>query len=144
MKPLFAITVVLLAILASNAYIAITEHKSEDRRERPQQVQAAVYTYTGTGHPAVSVNDIAGIKYGKLIKCLIRYESSGVPWAVGDGGLAYGVLQFHWKTFEGYKKGLGLDYLEYWYPEDQIRLADAMLQADFRNTRHWTTAKKCL
>jgi len=75
-----------------------------------------------------------------LIACLIKNESAGNPEAVGDGGLAYGILQFHKKTFDYYSMNYGLK-LDYHSPQDQITLAKIMLKNNLGY--HWTTYKLC-
>jgi hypothetical protein len=82
-------------------------------------------------------------EYGSLIRCLIYYESKGNPTAVGDGGNAYGVLQFWKPTWEMYcVKKFGLtDYTD---PRQQIICADYMLQQNWNNIRHWTTRVYCI
>lgn len=93
-------------------------------------------------HDALESEDInevlnESVKYGELIKCLIKCESSFNPNATGDSGLAFGILQFHEKTFDRYcvKYNLELDYRN---PIHQIVLCDLMLQEDFDNVLHWT------
>ena len=83
------------------------------------------------------------VTHKELIDCLIHYESSGIEDAVGDHGLAYGVLQFHKATFNQYKDRYELFWLKYENSKHQIRLADTMLKEDFGNLRHWTTAWRC-
>lgn len=85
----------------------------------------------------------AAIVFEDLINCLIQHESGGRTDVYGDRGKAYGVLQFWRETFTRYKTAYGLEDFEYKNPEHQIKLADTMLQADFSNLRHWTTAKFC-
>ena len=93
---------------------------------------------------AVIPNKPPEIQYKALIDCLIIYESSGDPEAVGDSGNAFGILQFWLGTFQSYKMKYGLDHLEYKNPDHQIILADRMLRDDFGNIRHWSTRHKCL
>lgn len=75
--------------------------------------------------------------YGSLIDCLEYYESRGNPEAIGQVG-EIGVLQFKQKTFDMYCKG------NIWNPLVQKACADKMLQENFNNLRHWTTANKCI
>jgi len=81
--------------------------------------------------------------YGDIIGCLEWHESRGNENAVGDKGLANGILQFHKSTFDYFceKYGLKLDYCS---SEDQKLLADYMLQDNFNNIRHWSVYKRCL
>ncbi len=83
------------------------------------------------------------VTHKELLSCLIHYESGGVEDAVGDHGLAYGVLQYHLSTFNQYKEKYELSWLRYEEAKDQVRLADTMLKEDFGNLRHWTTAWRC-
>ena len=75
-----------------------------------------------------------------LIACLINAESDGNPYAVGDSGLAYGILQFHFATFNYYENYYGLD-LNYYSPQDQITLAKIMLKNNLGY--HWSTYNIC-
>lgn len=77
----------------------------------------------------------------ELITCLIRYESGGNPNAIGKAG-EIGILQFMPTTFSKYSQFYGLD-LDIYSSNDQILLATKMLEDDFNNILHWTTAKKC-
>ena len=80
----------------------------------------------------------------ETLKCLIKYESSGNPNAIGDNGKAKGILQFHRPTFERYcvnKYGFENDIMN---PEIQIKCADAMLRSDPDNIQHWTPWRRCI
>jgi len=94
----------------------------------------------------IAPNATLGVFYTEddIISCLIEHESGGNPEAVGDNGLAKGILQFHLATFEIFKHKYGLDYLRYENPEDQILLANLMIKEDFNNIFHWSVAKLCL
>ena len=81
--------------------------------------------------------------YGDIVGCLVWYESKGNENAVGDKGLANGVLQFHKSTFDYFCEKYGLK-LNYCNSEDQKLLADYMLQDNFNNIRHWSVYKRCL
>ncbi len=69
----------------------------------------------------------------KIINCESGYRHEGI---YGDKGKAYGALQFHKSTFEGYKKKYGKTWLEYTKFEDQIELGMMMMARD--EWRHWT------
>lgn len=101
--------------------------------------------------PMISENTLIGIVppvfirpivYATLIDCLIQKESGGNPEAVGDKGLAFGILQYHRATFDHFcgKYNLTLDYKN---PDHQIRLCDLMLEDDFNNIKHWSVYKYC-
>ena len=64
-----------------------------------------------------------------------RCESSFKIDAVGDHGLAYGVMQFHKATFDGYAKKYGL-LLDYKNPYHQVDLATLMFKDKLQY--HWT------
>lgn len=76
-----------------------------------------------------------------LIKCLIKYESSWNVNAVGDSGLAFGLLQFHEATFNFYKERYGLDWFEWKNPIHQIILANEMINDGL--AFHWSVYKLC-
>ena len=61
---------------------------------------------------------------------VIQCESSWKPNAVGDSGLAYGILQYHRPTFDNFCKG------DYYNPYDQIDCAISMFQNNLKN--HWS------
>lgn len=73
-----------------------------------------------------------------LLKKVMKCESSNNPKAVGDGGRARNVMQFHKPTFYSYSKKLGeeLDYNSY---QDQIKLAAYMFSIN--QGSHWTCLK---
>ena len=94
-------------------------------------------SYIGITNPAIPHI----IVNGSLIDCLIFYESSGNPEAVGDDGKARGILQFWEGTFKMHcvdKYGLEDDI---WNPEIQKICADKMIQDGYE--RSWTTLSKC-
>lgn len=81
-------------------------------------------------------------KYGvkpETVKKIAFCESSYRYNAVGDGGHAYGVMQFHKPTFDGFSKKYGKEY-DYKSTLDQVELASEMISKG--NARHWTCAKK--
>ena len=79
----------------------------------------------------------AGLTFRTLITCLARYESGFNQNAIGDHGLAIGILQFHQPTFDHYCSG------SIYSAEDQLNCCDKMLSEDFNNLSHWTTNKFC-
>jgi hypothetical protein len=58
----------------------------------------------------------------------------------GDGGLAYGIAQFHEATFNEFKELAGLPELDYRSKEDQIKLMAWAFAHD--NAFHWTCWRK--
>ncbi len=77
-----------------------------------------------------------------LIECLIMNESSGREDVYGDSGKAFGILQFHRKTFDYFSDRYFLK-LDYKNSQDQIILAKVMISEDIKNLSHWTTSTKC-
>ena len=71
------------------------------------------------------------VQMEKVISC----ESGWKTTAVGDGGKAYGLGQFHQPTFLMWEKEIGLD-LEYKSPEDQLQLMSYAFSKGYQ--RHWT------
>ena len=90
-----------------------------------------------------SVSELKSLVKGNILNCLIEKESSWRIDAIGDSGKAFGLLQFHWFTFEMFSKKYNLP-LNYYLPQDQILLAGLILSDDFNNIRHWSVASKCL
>lgn len=78
---------------------------------------------------------ISAERLKKVIKCESGYNS----YAIGDGGKAYGLLQFHEPTFNSFKKKSGLA-VEYKNPKDQITLAAWSWTNGYQS--HWTCYKK--
>lgn len=72
------------------------------------------------------------------IKKVAWCESSYRPHAVGDGGKARNVMQFHEPTFNEFSKKLG-EELNYNSAYDQIKLASYMFSQG--KQFHWTCAK---
>lgn len=102
--------------------------------------ETTLLTYQSSGqevlkHDSNASNDVSfdGLTFKTLIKCLAFYESGYNQNAVGDDGLAIGILQFHQPTFDRYCFGDIND------AQDQLWCADAMLTSDFLNVFHWTT-----
>lgn len=69
-----------------------------------------------------------------------RCESEFKSTAIGDGGRAYGVFQFHEQTFREFAKQFGNETLEYKNPEHSIQLAMWALANGKGN--HWTCYRK--
>ncbi len=72
------------------------------------------------------------------IKKVAWCESSYNPQAVGDGGRAKNIMQFHKPTFDQFSKEMG-EPLNYDSAYDQIKLADYMWEKDLKS--HWTCAR---
>lgn len=72
----------------------------------------------------------------KVMKC----ESNFNPKAVGDGGKARNVYQYHKPTFDAFSKDFGeqLDYNSYY---DQIKLTAWAFSKGKSYKRHWTCSK---
>jgi len=116
----------------------------------PEAVRQSLIVYQGNTLVAKSCpvypqprilasNVFDGLEYCSLIQCLAFRESSLDPSAVGDNGLAIGLLQFHRPTFNQYCEGNINN------PRDQVVCADEMLKSNFvRNIKHWSTRYKCL
>jgi len=80
-------------------------------------------------------------KYGvksEVIKKIAFCESSYRYNAVGDGGHAYGIMQFHKPTFDGFSKKYNKEY-DYHSTLDQVELASEMISKG--NVHHWSCAK---
>lgn len=69
-----------------------------------------------------------------------KCESNFRETAVGDGGLAYGVMQFHEATFNWFKKLSGMTELEYRNSYDQVDLAVWAFQNNLNS--HWSCWRK--
>lgn len=78
-----------------------------------------------------------GLRYAKLIECLVRYESNYNQSAIGQSG-EIGILQFMPETFAIYCQG------SIYNSQDQLLCADQLLAEDLDNIQHWTTFKYCV
>lgn len=74
-----------------------------------------------------------------VFKKVMMCESGNNPTAVGDGGLAINVMQFHKQTFDTYSLILGED-LNYNSYKDQIKLAAYMFSIGQQH--QWTCYHK--
>ncbi len=70
-----------------------------------------------------------------LLEKVMKCESSGNQNAIGDGGKARNVMQFHEPTFNQFEKQLGED-LNYNSMHDQIKLSAYMFSKGKQS--HWT------
>lgn len=75
---------------------------------------------------------------GEDLKKVIQCESSYKVEAVGDGGRARNLLQFHKPTFDLYSKKFG-EELDYNSGYDQIKLASWMWSKGLQY--HWSCAR---
>ena len=72
-------------------------------------------------------------KYEKLIECESKYKIN----EYGDNGYAYGILQFHRKTFDSFARQYELD-IDYYNPYSQIDLSTSMIRDKYLS--HWSCA----
>lgn len=78
-------------------------------------------------------------KIERILNKLIQCESGGNANAIGDNGLAFGILQYHKETFDLFKKSADMEWLEYENPEHQIILTRWALKNNLGH--HWTCYK---
>lgn len=101
--------------------------------------------YVRAETPTSSINDLIvenSNKYDVPMSTLIRVikcESGFDPKAIGDGGLAYGIAQFHKQTFDAFSKEEG-ETLNYHSTYDQIKLLSWAISKDYG--KHWTCFSK--
>lgn len=121
------IAILVLVIITSNPVMA----------EAPTQtVTSKVLTVKETIAYYAELHNTSYTEISKVAYC----ESSHNPKAKGDGGRAFGVMQYHRPTFERFSrlKGEQLDYYSY---TDQIKLT-AWIWANYPQYKsHWTCAK---
>lgn len=79
----------------------------------------------------------------QLLLKVMHCESSGNQNAIGDGGKARNIFQFHEPTFNYFEKQLGED-LDYNSLHDQAKLAAYMFSKGESYRKHWTCYKKVL
>ena len=99
------------------------------------------WRYTG------QIRAIRAISWGQnelvrenILSCLIKKESNGNIYAIGDDGTSFGILQFKKQTFETFSKKYNL-VLDINNPEHQILLAKKMIGDGYGF--HWTTFQSC-
>lgn len=82
------------------------------------------------------------LEYGHLqdIYSILQCESDMNHGAVGDGGRARGIAQFHRGTFDFLKSKARMEHFEYTSREDQIRLLDWSVENGYANW--WTCYTK--
>lgn len=134
------IWIIVLIALLTWGYIK-THPGPENSPEEPLQLLATIQNNSLASISPVYVPPT--IVYGSLINCLIKYESGGRIDAIGKAN-EKGILQFKDTTFQQYcveKYELGKNI---WNPYTQQVCCDRMLQDNFSNIQHWTTAEFCL
>lgn len=72
-------------------------------------------------------------RINKIVNCESNFRNEDI---VGDHGLAYGLFQYHFLTFETYKKKYGKTWLQYKSMEDQTELAMMMMARG--EWKHWS------
>ena len=125
---IFLILWILISILVFGEKPPINENRAinEGFYKAPSQV---IYSY----YP----------KYQNIIDCLIKYESSGNPLAVGDSGKAIGILQFHEPTFQRYCVDKYGYYDDIWDAEIAKNCVAEMLEENINNIDHWSVKNLC-
>lgn len=73
---------------------------------------------------------------GSLIKKMVKCESEFKTTALGDGGRAYGLMQYHKASFERHAKLFG-EELDYYSSHDQIKLGSWAVANGYG--REWTS-----
>lgn len=73
---------------------------------------------------------------GSLIKKIVKCESEFKTTALGDGGRAYGLMQYHKASFERHAKLFG-EELDYYSSHDQIKLGTFAISKGMG--REWTS-----
>lgn len=73
------------------------------------------------------------------LEAVIMCESGWRPTVYGDGGHAYGLLQFHKPTFDMWAKQIG-EPMDYYSSFDQIKMGAWAFSKGY--TSHWTCFSK--
>lgn len=100
-----------------------------DREPPPQDVPGMIAYYSAT-------YDINSAELSKVAKCESGYKKD----VYGDGGYAFGVMQFHKQTFDMWSKEMGVD-LDYYSSNDAIKLAAWAFAHGPSYKKHWTCWK---
>jgi len=140
---------ILIAILFIVVSIAITQYGKTNEVESNNievlPVEPVVPVVKIDTNKNLSVKQILQTvpkKYGvnpKIVENVAFCESTLRYNAVGDGGHAYGILQFHKPTFLQFEKKYGED-LNYNSSYDQAKLASKMIKDGYGS--HWTCYNK--
>ncbi len=129
----------IFSVLAIAALLTGVVHGKQSR----QPIEVKSEEVTAQPEPEIPLSPVEyadkyAAQYGidaRVFKKVMWCESSNNPKAVGDGGRARNVMQFHRPTFDSFSKRYGkqLDYDSY---KDQIELAAWMFSKGHQN--HWT------
>ena len=76
----------------------------------------------------------------RLLEKIVWLESNWKVNAIGDGGRAFGLAQFHKGTFNQFKEKAEMPELEYKNPYHQITLLVWAIENNLQS--HWTTYKR--
>lgn len=125
-----------LLILSIASLLTTVVHSDQEPIEalKAEVVVEEILTPTQYADKYATQYGIDASVFKKVMFC----ESSNNPKAIGDGGRAKNVMQFHKPTFDAYAKKYGeeLDYNSY---HDQIELAAWMFSKGEQG--HWTCYK---
>lgn len=127
-----------------NASTSVLERKNEVLEERLRYILEDDFYLKAINTPNYEIKK--EYIFADLIDCLIEKESEGRNICIIDtnGKPSCGILQFQRRTFNEYC--VNKFNLENNIRSDNIQktCADLMLQENFNNLFHWSTAKKCL
>jgi soluble lytic murein transglycosylase-like protein len=77
----------------------------------------------------------------RFLYCLAGRESTFRPWAVGDGGLSHGLMQFRWGTWNAYAPRYGFVGYSPYDAWAAAHVAAGMIRDGMRS--HWPPARWC-
>jgi hypothetical protein len=126
-----------LMILSIAALLTTVVHSDQEPIETVKPVEVVkeeILTPTQYADKYAEQYGINASVFKKVMFC----ESGNNPKAVGDGGRAVSVMQFHRPTFDSFSKRYGKE-LDYYSYKDQIELAAWMFSKGHQG--HWTCYK---
>jgi hypothetical protein len=107
----------------------------------------ALVAPAGAGAQSVQVEaaidhaaDATGVSR-RFLYCLAGRESTYLPWAVGDGGAAHGLFQYHWGTWNASAPRYGFAGYSPYHAWAAAHVAAGMIRDGGRG--HWPPARFC-
>ena len=134
----------IFSVLAIAILLTSVVHGKQSQRQEVKSEEVTIQIEPEIPLSPLEYADKYAAQYGidaNVFKKVMFCESSNNPKAVGDGGRARNVMQFHKPTFDAYAKKYGeeLDYNSY---HDQIELAAYMFSKGQQG--HWTCYSKVI
>jgi hypothetical protein len=128
-----------------------SEEESTIRRLSPDEYsqetirRTSIADTTGASQELIHYIERFAKEYGVSVRylvCLAREESRFDPNAIGDGGRAHGVWQYHLATWQMFRRQMGLSTEDLRACEEEATRTTAWAISKGLD-RHWSVAEKC-